>query len=426
MTYFPLTMSFVEESARAFGLGSSEAIKLRLACEEIFVYLSESDQKNKAIVLEAENGVYYTGIRFLFDAHNFNPRAFNLTAKPSLDSEAGLKQMGLIIASRLVERLYILNDAREGFGLGVLKEKAYPRVTDPKVLSVKPLTQYKITKPDNETVKFFVLNTLSYYPNHFFPVDFYYPGKIADMASSGRYNILVASNARGDTAGGIVWRVPSAKMVEMYGPYLFNQAQESHMAEALVDHLLMAIAKTDAVCLVDVFTTPELPKKYFELLGSLDIVLPDGKKQLWPFYYRHLKEDPGSRVWAHPDLLPFLDKTYKYLFFARNIMQTKYGGEKRPPRAVLFPRFDRSQNLVRLRVAWDGTDFSDILDRHIQIFKDESIFNILFELDLGHAWQANLSPLLMEHSFAPKMILPYAGTGDIVIFQYTGELKTHV
>jgi hypothetical protein len=39
----------------------------------------------------------------------------------------------------------------------------------------------------------------------------------------------------------------------------------------------MTIVKTDAVFLVDFFVTPELPKNYFELLGSLEYFLPDGK-----------------------------------------------------------------------------------------------------------------------------------------------------
>jgi len=421
MTYFPLAMSFVEESAKAFGLGASEVIKLRLACEEIFAYLCESDQKHKAIAMEAENGIYYTGIRFLFDARNFDAHAFNLTAKISLDSETDMKQMGLIIAARSVERLYILHNAREGFGIGLLKEKTYPGVAEQVDAPAKPLTHYRIVSPDSETIKLFVRHTLTHYPSHLFPADFFYPGKIADMAASGRYHVLVASDGQEIAAGGIVWRMTGAGMIEIYGPYLFDQPREFHMAETLVDHLLMAVAKTDAVCLVDIFATPELPKGYFELLGSLDFFLSDGEKQLWPFYYRLHKEDPGSQAWAHPDLLPFLDEAYKRLFFARNILQTKYGGEERPPHAVIFPRFDKPQNIIRLRAVWDGIDFPDLLSRHIQIFKTEGIRNILFEIDLGHAWQANLAPALMKHNFVPKMILPYAGTGDMVVFQHTGE-----
>jgi len=422
MAYFPIAMSFVEESAKAFGLGQPETIKLGLACEEIFVYLCKSNQKSKAVSIEAENGVYYTGIRLLFDARNFDPHAFNLTSKISLDSEKGLKQMGLIIASRLVERLYIIHDAREGFGVGILKEKSYPRVEEQIDDPVKPLTHYRIVPPDSETIKLFVRHILSHYPSHLFPADFFYPGKIADMVISGRYHILVASGDQRVAAGGIMWRIAGSGMIEIYGPYLFNQPREFHMAEALVDHLLMAVAKTDAVCLVDVFATPELPNGYFELLGSLDLFLPDGKKQLWPFHYRQHREDPGSQVWAHPDLLPFLDEAYKRLFFARNILKTNYEGEKRPPHAVLFPRFDKSQNLVELHAVWDGTDFPDILNRHVQIFKTEGILNILFEIDIGYAWQANLTPVLIEHNFLPKMVLPYAGMGDMVIFQYTGTV----
>ncbi|MCX5813052.1 MAG: hypothetical protein NT178_10975 [Proteobacteria bacterium] len=426
MAYFPLTMSFVEESAKAFGLGIPEVLKLRLACEEVFAYLSESDHNGNTITVEAENGVYYTGIRFLFDARNFDPHAFNLTAKISLDSEADLKQMGLIIASRSVERFYMLHDAREGLGIGLLKEKSYPEAGKQATVAVKPLANYNIVVPDSETLKLFAFHTILHYPSHLFPVDFMCPGKIVDMVASGHYHVLIASDGKGEVAGGIVWRKTSAKMIEIFGPYLFNQPPEYCMAEGLVDHFLMAVAKTDAVCLIDIFATPELPKGYFELLGSLDCFLPDDNKYQWPFYYRHHKEDLGVQVWAHPDLLPFLEAEYRRLVFARNIIPTSYAGEERPDHSVISPRFNRPQHLVSMHAIWDGTDFPDILDRHVQIFKAEGILNILFEIDLARPWQANLSPALMEQNFVPKMILPYAGMGDIVVFQHTGGIKTHV
>jgi hypothetical protein len=418
MTYFSLAMSFAEESAKAFGMGETDILKLRLACEEIFMYLSESDQSGKDITIEAENGIYYVGMKFLFDGRTFDPHAFNITSKPSLDNETGIKEIGLIIASRSVDKFSMLFDAREGFGIGILKEKTYPESREVEIPSVKPLTKYVVKTPDSETLKLFARQVPLYYPRHLYPADFLYPGKMVDMVANGRYDALVAWDDRAGAAGGVIWRVAGTKTVQMFGPYLFNQPPEYGMAEELIDSLIMAVAKTDALCLLNVYSTPEVPRGYFELLGAINYILPDGQQQTWPFYYRQLKEDPGARVWAHLSLQPFLSEEYKRLAFARDIALTGHDGENRPDHAVISPRFDRTQNFVRLRAIWDGKDFSNILGEHVRLLKGEGLSNILFELDCAHAWQANLAPILMEHGFKPHIIFPYAGRADIVLFQY--------
>jgi hypothetical protein len=71
-----------------------------------------------------------------------------------------------------------------------------------------------------------------------------------------------------------------------------------------------------------------------------------------------------------------------------------------------------------LRPVWDGADASKNLEKHILTLKNEGIRSILFEIDTGHAWQANLTPILLENGFTPRLILPYAGKADVVIFQY--------
>jgi hypothetical protein len=190
------------------------------------------------------------------------------------------------------------------------------------------------------------------------------------------------------------------------------------MAEKLTDALIGSISKTDALCLINEYSTPELPKQYFEQLGVVDYYAPDGTTIPWPFYYRFLKEDLGAQVWAHPALEKFLQDQYKSLFFARKIVLTGYGGETRPPHSVLAAQFVRTQQMVFLRPIWDGMDASQNLSQHIEVLKNEGMRIIFFEIDLGHSWQVNFTPALLENGFTPRLILPYAGKADIVIFQY--------
>jgi hypothetical protein len=140
----------------------------------------------------------------------------------------------------------------------------------------------------------------------------------------------------------------------------------------------------------------------------------------WPLYFRQLHEDLGCQVWAHPVLEDFLRAEYRRLFFAREIRSTRYGGEQRPAHSVFAPQFDRTNRQVTLRAIWDGADASENLSQHLKVLKAERLPNIFFEVDLGHAWQANLSQILIDSGFRPRLILPYGGEADVVVFQYQG------
>jgi len=418
MSYFPLTMSFVEESAAAFGLDPAGILKLRLASEEIFSYLAGTDEKGKTVTIESEDGGYYVGVKFLFETRHFDPHAFNFTAEASLESEKGLAEMGLLIASRSVNRLEMLHDSETGLGIGLVKEKAYPEITDSVPVPVRPLEDFSVTRPDRESLKLFVRQVAAYYPLHHYPSYFRSPGKVVDMVEAGRHHVLVASDPGAGVAGGLMWRPAGSKMIALFGPYLFGQPRENGMAEALVEEALKAMAKADAVGVMDVFATPELPKDYFELLGSIDYYGAQGEKEPLSYFFRQLKEDPGAHVWAHADLAPFLQKEYSRLFLPRQILAPTLEGERRPPRSVFSPRFNRDQSLVVLRLVWDGTDADKVLEEHVKALSAEGFINIFFEMDLAYPWQSYLIPALSGGGFEPRMVLPYAGASDIVVFEH--------
>ncbi len=421
MTYFSLVMGFVEESAGAFGMEKADTLKLRLACEEVFSYLMSSDQKGKVLTVEAENGVYYVEARFLFDARRFDPRAFEFNIEDHADPETSLAGMGLIIASRFADNLYLLHESGSKPGVAVVKEKSYPEPGNVTIVPVKTVSRFHVASPDAETLKLFVRQVTAFYPSRSYPPDFHFPGKVVDMVEGGTYRVLVASGVEAGTAGGIVWHIASARMVEVFGPYLFNQPPEYGMSAALMDHLLMAVAKSNATGMIAVYPTPELPGEYFESLGTMDYAGPDGQREQWSFYFRQLKEDPGLQVWAHADLTPFLTREYGRLFFAREVLTARDEGEARLPHSVFSLNFNHHRSLVRLRLLWDGADAATILLNHVKALVAEGFANILFHLDLGYPRHAYLTPTLQNLGFVPRLILPYAGKADIVVFQYTRD-----
>jgi hypothetical protein len=194
--------------------------------------------------------------------------------------------------------------------------------------------------------------------------------------------------------------------VACFGPYVFNQPAEGGLAAALVEACLAGIAKSEAMGLFCLFATPEMPAGYFETLGELDLIGPDGGREIRPCYWRQLHEDPGARVWCHPDLEDWLGATYQRLFLARRLRLTRHEGEARPPHSVLGADFNRPAGSVVLRPILDGADVALNLARH---------------LDLEEAWQTDLTPVLLGAGFRPRLVLPQGGKSDLVVFQLAGK-----
>ena len=418
--FLRLVTSFAEESAKAFGLSAADALKLTLACEEIFTYLCKAGRRDETITTEAGNGGYYAQVKFLFKAHDFNPRGFNLTASVSLEDQTSLEEMGLLIASRSVDRLSISGNPQQGLELVLIKEKSYPEMKEIEVPEIKPIKNFSFRIPDPESLKLFVRLVVGRYPALLYLPCFRFPGKVVDMMASGEYSAMLASGEQGQIAGGLLWRWVGNKTVELFGPYLFRQPADPELANGLVDACLGRIAKTEAIGLISRTSTPDLPQRYFERLGSVDFIQPNGTSQPWPVYYRQLYEDLGCQVWAHPDLHGFLRGEYDRLSFAREILLTRHEGEKRPPYSVFAAQFDRAHHQIILRAIWDGEDAADSLAQHVKVLKADNLHNIFFEIDLAQAWQAGLVPALLHNAFEPRLILPYGGQADVVVFQYQG------
>ena len=92
-----------------------------------------------------------------------------------------------------------------------------------------------------------------------------------------------------------------------------------------------------------------------------------------------------------------------------------------PRHSVLSAEFDRLQGRVTLRPMWPGADAEENIERHVRLVVGEKILNIHFAVDLGQAWQAVFIPGLLARGFEPRLVLPYAGKADLVIFQLRGK-----
>lgn len=418
--FLPLVLTFAEESVKALGFGQVEADRLRLAAEEVFLYLCDTAPAGEDLEIEILDHVYYVKVRFLFPSMQFDPYALNLTARITPDDE-DMKNLGLLIASRSVDHFYIQQGRKGGLVLTLVKEKCYPEVSpDPQSPTTPNIDDVAFITPDSALTKSFVKSADKKYGSTSFPASCRQPAKVVDMVASGDYRLVVAAGTGRqalEIGGGLLWRNVGKGMIEFFGPYVFDVKQGNKVTLGLVERFLGEVAKSRAFFVVGRYTTESLPLDYFELLGTISHTSPDKGMRESPFFYRQLHEDPGCQVWAHPDLAPFLREHYRRLLLPREVLPLKWEGEKRDAHSAFTVRFDRTQKSARLRPVWDGEDAARNLSDHKGVLSEEGFDNIFFEMDLGQSWQGFLTPALLENGFEPVLVLPGAGEGDIVLFQ---------
>ncbi len=415
----PVAVAFVEKSSLAFGLEEADALPMTLAAEEIFAYLCLRGAPEQPVSVRCLSGGYFVETEFSFQPQEFDLSAFNLTAAPSLEGEGDIEASSLLIASRMVDRFRFSSD-EHGLRVTLTKERAYAEAAGLTTAVSRPLDEFLLRTPDPEELKELVHLVQAYYAGRLLPADFRYPGKVADMAAAQVYRALAAFDHSGHMGGGMLWLFQSPRIVACHGPYVFGQPQESAMAQQLVDGCIAAVAKSQAVGIINRYPTPQLPRGYFEELGSLTYLDAAGSSVEIPTFYRHLQEDHGATVWAHPLLEEFLTREYRRLWFARDIKPVRNEGELHSRHSVISAEFDRQQGAVVLRPVWWGDDAEEILTGHVEILRTDGIRSIFFETDLGKPWQAYFGPALERSGFEPRLILPYCGKGDIVVFQAAG------
>jgi len=420
----PLATSFAENVGTAFGLGRPEALKLTLAVEEVFAYLceaAESADDGGSVTLEAVGKVYCVELGIGFKIKEMDLRLLNFASNYSPGDDSSLAQLGLLLASRAVDNFFLSETPDGGIELKLIKEKVYPPSAQQEPPPCSVLEDFEIITPVSAQVKEAARLLNFCYDNSFYPGAYTLPAKMADLVQSGEVGASVAVDRHGNIGGVILWRFDSKTSVRAYGPYVLSQPDPHPMARSLVEAAINNVAKSNAVGLICRYPTPELPVEYFEYLGDLFFVDPDGERRLWSQYYRQLREDPGAAVWAHPDLSPFLKDYYNRLALARDIHLYQSEGEKRPSYSIMSTHLDRVQGHVTLRPMLDGEDAAENMARHLAILKAEGIANIFCNIDLGIPWQSNWVPALLQQRFSPKLVLPFGGKADLVVFQHSDE-----
>lgn len=412
--WIPLAQAVVEKSCPLFGLDIDRITRLTIAVEEIVMYLADTAPGTE-VALELVPGGWQVTASLSFCADHSDLWAMNLYAKPDVAGDPDLRSLGLVLASRMTDRFSI---RLEGGMVTLLlhQDLFYP--------SMEPVSGERLgqqgeltieSDPDSALVKESCIRAMGIYPARYLHHAFFKPGKLADMVDNKDLVMAVALTSTGEPAGTICWQGRFDSSLSFFGPYTFEQG--SRCAALLTEHLIQRTARTRARGLFSGRATPELPKTDFEYLGSYGL-LSDGESKALKVWYRHLGEDPGTSIWSHPDLVPFLEETYQRLVLMRHIRTTRELGETLPDRSVLSARLRPELSEALLVPMVGGADMAACLLGHVQTLEEEGYTHIFFQLDLASGWQASLAGAAFKTGFKPRLVLPYGGKSDLVVFQY--------
>ena len=415
--YLTVVTRFVEAAAAAFGMEEKDALKLGLAAEEIFLYLCAALLPDNPMDIDCFNGTYYMRLTFNCQAPKLDLRGLNIASAGTFNDESDLKDMGLMIASRSVERLHLTVKQANRISLAVTKEKTYPKIVE-ELPCPEPPDTLTLGAADGEGVKRFALLVRQCSAATDLPPFFEYPGRLADMVAGGEYRLITAVNAKKGIVGGLLFRNRTERIVETFGPYVLHAGEGKATAETLLDTCLSRIARTKALGLLSRSGLPPALEDRFETLGSLVHHAPNRPPAEHPFFFRHLHEDQGCDVWAPPEFTAWLQQTYDRLVLARNIRTLRDMGETRSGFSLFSAELRHERADAILRPLLPGADFAANLERHIRFIRKEGFLNLFFEIDLGVPRQAEMIPVLMANRFQPQILMPFAGQADLVIFQH--------
>jgi len=416
-------MQFVESSAIVFGMKKDEYLPLCLAVEEIYLYLCHFVCPGKALEVQCLSGLYYIRVLFRFSAVEMNLSGLNIASTIAHDRESDLDAMGLMIASRSVDQLNIVAEKHNRICLSVTKEKSYPAYQED-LPAPQSAEKISLEIPDAERLKRFAMLAGRCCAAPGRPSFLTYPGKVVDMAAGGEYKAMVALNPNKEVVGGILFYYRTEKIVQCFGPYSFHPGREKTICETLLESCISHIARTKALGLMSLSGLPESLRSHFETLGSL-LYYEQGKPPVSEFsFYRHLHEDPGLEVWSCKDIDEYVRREYGRLALAREIRTIRNMGETRSGASLFSAEVNRERCEVTLRPLWPGDDVSANVERHIRFLRNDHLFNIYFELDLGVPWHVELVPVLIANRFEPGFILPFAGQSDLLILQHHDDTQS--
>jgi hypothetical protein len=405
--------------AERLGMGSRENLRFQLTVEELCMYLAGVARDGHPMRIELTGKRHLLKAAFGFEASELALGGLNITAcpKPGQGAETP-DDIGLLLAGKAADRFFLEHQGGDRFRIVAEVDRAYP--------SLPPVRPPETSRPpyrllaEHDPARLTQAAALASvaYPAWQCPGSFRTPEKFADLVACGQVECLVAVDAGGQTAGLATWSPCSDRAIYFSGPFLFAPGtQRADLARLLLDGMLMALARTPHVILLSFRATEDLTPGYFEPLGDLQGAAEAGGGRQ-PVVFRHLREDAGLAVWCSPRIETFLHQCYDRLEMFRDLLPVEEPPVRARAESLLGATLDRQRDLAELQAFLDGRDMAANLAAHVNAIRGKGIGRILFYMDLSRPWEAALAEDLMHAGFVPKLVLPYAGQADKVVWQH--------
>ncbi len=404
--------------ADRLGMGPRENLRFQLTVEEFCMYLADVARDGQSMRIELTGKRHLLNASFSFTTSELALGGLNITAcaKPGQDGESP-KDLGLLLAGKAADRFFLEHQGGDRFRIVAEVDRVYPTLSPVHPPGVTRPPYRLTTEHDPARLTQAAALASGGYPDFQCPGSFRTPGKFADLVACGQVGCLVAVDASGQTAGLVTWSPCSDRAIFFSGPFVFASGVErTGIAKLLLDGMLMALARTPYVIILSFRPTDDLPPGYFELLGSLQASAKAGGEQAVVF--RHLREDAGLAVWSSPRIEAFLRCSYDRLDMVRDLLPVEDLAVRTRKESLLGTTLDRQRDLAELQPFLDGQDMALNLAAHVDAMKGKGIGRILFYMDLSRPWEAALAEDLMYAGFVPKLVLPYAGQADKVVWQH--------
>ena len=409
----PVVVAFAEAAAKNAGLADAEATMLALSTEELFLALC-SCIPGAGITVRLQDRRYAADLLFQVPQPP-DLRIFNITSRPDHETEEGLADMGLFLASRACDQFSIRHLALGGWEIMLRKERSYP-VSAQQSRSHTPVLTWRLTTdPTPDAVKEFSALIADCYAACQFPEEFTTPGRLLDKLASNEYGVILAQGEQGELAGGLVWHADEGRIVECFGPYLTTGTEPEQLTTALCEKVTELFGRSNRLGLV--LYAPQQPPAAagFETAGSLAI--PGGT--IWTGY-RMLAEEFGADAAVATELMPFYTDWCNSMALARNIRSYHDDGETANGLTLFATRLNHATGMARLTPLLVGRDAEAVLVEHLHLLDQEQFNAIYCTIDTGHPFDSLLVPHLLKHGFTPRMLVPWGGIGDLIHLHRAG------
>jgi len=419
--FLPLATTFTEQAARGFALGEREAGQLVLAVEEVFSFYLTCLTAPCTLQLTLTDDLYQVRATLRFPLVNPDLRALNLTHRIDFDDVQSLSSLGLLIAARSVSGLSLAFGAQDEVCMVLTRERSYAPVTPLLPPPMPSPSASRLTPPTRDDLHHFAALLASQTDATvatFLPMFLQCPGMAADMLAGGALGALLAQCDQG-MLGGVLWRRLSDATFEVFGPYLFYPSGADDLQTQLLDAAVSQLARTGARALLRRQGPLVSYAQFFDLLGELNLRIPgpEGERSVvWTHYHRQLGEPACGVVYAEPRLAAFLRERYEHLSLPRQVRETVTQNEGRSGASLLSVAFEQRRSLATLRPQVAGCDMTENLASHLSLLAHEGIRNVMFEIDTGRRDDTAFAPALYTHGFLPRLVIPEAGVGDLIVF----------